>query len=202
MGLQDSAQFLRVTSAILRSKSLPSATELATASGAPRPIVYRILRFFTYHRAIGLDEAGPAVDRRKLLTLAAGLLTDSAVPSVTTKGPAIRILHRKLLDVNVSHAFGFASAANAYGYFEPSGVTHVLVDHRDRKAAVRAAEDSGGRETIQFYVRDFQRMPPPLERDGLPVTDEVHTLLCLMSDPTGGAHAAFMQDNLEKRGIL
>ncbi len=179
-----------------------NASALLEAAEVSTSTLYRILGFYAYHRA--LDYAGTPLraDKKKIIALAGGLRADRAVPDTVIKqGPSLPETHRRLDADGIRHVFGFASAANLLSYFEPAGITSIYLAPGSKKKAKRILERKG-RETIHVHVEDMARIKAETTAEEYPITSPVRTLIDLTTDPNGGAHAAFLEEVLRRRGVL
>lgn len=197
MALAESSYFLHCVHAMATRPDL-SAREVAEATGTPLPTAHRIVRFFKFHHAMPRGR----FDVRRGLRLAADLRRDKAVPDRTfqTDDPYA------LLDAvgNVDHHLAFASAANAIAQFEPAD-THLRIDASQRAvlAELKRFHSPSGSSVVHVYVDHLSRYPPPLDDIATsPVCEAIVTLIDLLSHPTGGAHAAFLDRTLTLAGKL
>lgn len=200
MGLADSKHFLHVVHAMAADPAL-KAREVSERTGTPLPTTHRIVRYFRFHRAMPRGR----FDVRRGLRLAADLRRDKALPDRTfhVKDPDDLLLAIRQMDP-ARHHLAFASAANAIARFEPAD-THVRVDALQRRVLsdLKRLHAPAGRSAVHLYVDHLERYPKPL--DGIaemPICDPIVTLIDLLSHPTGGAHAEFLDRTLTLQGTL
>lgn len=205
MGLADSKHFIRFVRAMAKAPEL-SVRELSERTSTPIATAHRIARFFRFHRAMPRDR----FDVRRGLGLAADLRRDRAVPDRTFKTEDLYDLVHLISQVD--HHLAFASAANAIAHFEPVD-THVRIDRSGRSVLgeLKAFHAASGRHTVHVYVDDLSRYPDPIDVEDYgdsatggptPVCDPIVTLIDLLSHPTGGAHAEFLDRTLTLAGTL
>ncbi len=205
MGLADSKHFLRFVHAMATDPDA-SVRELSEETSTPLATAHRIARFFRFHRAMPRDR----FDVRRGLRLAADVRRDRAVPDRTFKTDDLYdLLHA--ID-RVDHHLAFASAANAIAHFEPVD-THVRIDNSEQTilADLKTFHSASGKHVVHVYLDDLSRYPDPIDiedYDGaatagpMPVCDPIVTLIDLLSHPTGGAHAEFLDRTLTLAGTL
>lgn len=202
MSLADSAYFLPLVEVLLTAKDEDAARAQTDDLGMPRATSFRLLRFLRFHRALAPHGLSVA-DKRKLVMLAAGLRADKAVPTFVVpriQGPAQ--VSGALERDGIAHALGFAAAANAIGYFEPSGVVSVYVPPSERRRAIAALRRIPGPERGHLYVDEAAVATSVRVAPHLRVTSNARTLIDLHSDPNGGAHAVFLEDVFRAQGLL
>lgn len=205
MGLADSKHFIRFVHAMASEPEL-SVRELSERTSTPIATAHRIARYFRFHRAMPRDR----FEVRRGLRLAADLRKDRAVPDRTFKTDDLYELVHGLAQVD--HHLAFASAANAIAHFEP-GDTHVRIDKAGKSMLtdLKAFHTTAGRHTVHVYVDDLDRYPDPVDIEDYdasptsgptPICDPIVTLIDLLSHPTGGAHAEFLDRTLTLAGTL
>lgn len=202
MSLADSSDFLRIVERLILAKPGETPATIQAGLGLKRANFYRVLKFFKFHGAASYGRAELVVNKRKALSLAAGLRADRAVPNtIIDHGPTIDQAVTILQSERVPFALAFQSAANNHGYFEPTGATSLYVETDLRRHAVDVLNERGDRP-IHLHAERLERVPTEALPDGSRITTLVQTLLDLLSTPGAGAHAAFLQEVLVRRGTL
>ncbi len=202
MSLSDAPNFLPVVARLIEAQPGADTSSLIESTAGSKSAAYRILRFFKFHGAISYSGKLEVVDKKKVLQLAAGVRADRAVPDIIIQdGPPPSTAFRMLRSAGIGACFAFQSAANMHAFFEPSRETSFYVPTGYVTRAARVLRGHGTSPTHLHGAR-IDRIPSePADEDSRRTT-MTQTLIDLLSSPYAGAHAAFLQEVLSKRGVL
>lgn len=175
--------------------------------------VAEVVNFLLFHRALRETEGRVGVEWEQLARLMAALRLPAIVPARTIDLAVSQDeFHDRLRDADVSHVFGFTTAANALAYFEPHPEVCVLVDKKDvsvvadlmREANVRgtrgrvSGQVARSRPRVLVFADKLERLDVVDASLGT-VTSLHQTYVDLLHFPLAGAHADFLKMAIEKR---
>ncbi|MFA5862945.1 MAG: hypothetical protein WDA16_14730 [Candidatus Thermoplasmatota archaeon] len=192
-----------------------SVRELARQLGVGHSKVAEVVNFLVFHRALRVADAGFVVEWEQLARIMAALRLPAIVPARTIDLPIPQAeFHDRLRDAEISHVFGFTTAANALAYFEPHPEVCVLIAKPDMSRVARlldevaiahehrrgrvSSEASRSQARVLLFADKLDRLDVVDAKIGV-VTSLHQTYVDILHFPLAGAHADFLKKAIEKR---
>lgn len=176
------------------------AREIGTSPGAAATW----LDYLEFYRVIRRGATGLSVDVNRLIsTMTAYRAANLRPERPTAISSSPDELHARLAEAGIPHVFAMFTAANRWAFFEPIRDIHVYLPRGSRSDLHATIEEpqARGRSAsgeLQVYTENLDALSTQ-QRDGYPVTSPLQTVLDLRAHPEGGAHAAFLEENLLPR---
>jgi hypothetical protein len=205
----------RVMMHLLKERpTFTSVRDLARQLNVGHSKVAEVVNFLLFHRALRETDAGFSVEWEQLARIMGALRLPAIAPARTIDLAVSQTeFHEHLHQAEISHVFGFTTAANALAYFEPHPEVCVLVEKSDVSEVARildeselaherrgrvSSEASRSRPRVLLFADKLDRLDAVDAKIGT-VTSLHQTYVDLLHFPLAGAHADFLKKAIEKR---